>query len=261
MRWIAIPLLAWMLCGCAAQHARDDCCCNLDKAIAPNAQTLIKTGRTLDAIDQAEQVSIRNLANLETTGYKRYVAQVDEEGSLSAYVDFEQGGPRSTGRQLDVAISGSGFFRAVTTDERKLVMYTRVGNLFANHEGELIVGLGDSYRLEPSIALPADTKEVRISANGIVQVTRADSTTMEAIGKIRLYTFVNPKGMQLQGPCMFGATAESGEAIESMPGESGSGTLLQSFLEDSNVSRNKEEIRLAELCRWRKTLRQSIGLP
>ncbi len=239
----------------------------------------------LRALSTRIDVVANNLANAETNAFKRmrtnfedlmYLVQKqpgaqNSSGELSpagifvglgvkisnTQLDLEQGSLESTGRQLDVSISGQGFFR-VKTNVGDGFAYTRNGNLFTNKDGDIVLGLGDGYRLDPPITLPSDTKEVNISANGVVQVTRADSVNKETVGNIKLYQFVNPNGLNLVGGSLYQQTDSSGEAVENTPGENGSGTLQQSFLESSNVDPVKELVTLIKTQRSFELNSQSI---
>ena len=172
-------------------------------------------------------------------------------------LDLEQGSLESTGRQLDVAISGQGFFR-VKTNIGDGYAYTRNGNFFTNKDGDMILGMGDGYRIDPQITLPPDTSEISISQDGVVQVLRANAIEKETVGELKIYQFVNPNGLYQMGGSLYQETDSSGEAVENNPGDNGSGVLQQSFLEASNVDPVKELVTLIKTQRAFELNSQSI---
>ena len=99
---------------------------------------------------------------------------------------------------------------------------------------------------------------MNISQSGVVQVLRSGQTAKETVGQIQLYQFVNPNGLTIMGGSLYRQTDASGDAIESRPGENGSGELLQSFLESSNVDPVKELVTLIKTQRSFELNSQSI---
>src|SRR3954447_4758323 len=158
----------------------------------------------LRALSTRIDVVANNLANAETTAFKRsrvnfedlYYLTLKQPGTESAngdrspagiYVglgvrvsntqlDTEQGSLENTGRQLDVGISGQGFFKIKIMDTiGNGTGYTRNGNFFVNKDGELVLGMGDGYRLEPKINIPKGVTDIAISQDGNVEVVKAGS--------------------------------------------------------------------------------------
>ena len=239
----------------------------------------------LRALSTRIDVVANNLANAETNAFKRHRTNFEDlmylvqkqpgaqnsAGDLSpagifvglgvkvsnTQLDLEQGSLESTGRQLDVAISGQGFFR-VKTNIGDGFAYTRNGNFFTNKDGDMILGMGDGYRIDPPITLPPDTSEISISQDGVVQVLRANAIEKETVGEIKVFQFVNPNGLYQMGGSLYQETDSSGEAVESDPGTNGSGTLQQTFLEASNVDPVKELVTLIKTQRAFELNSQSI---
>ena len=238
---------------------------------APQASTraaaalLAATERTaqlnaaLNAIDLSFNVCATNLANLETTAFKASYA-VRESGRAPVFrINFAQGACTDTGRQLDLAIQGQGFFKVNVTDsESSGFAYTRNGNFFVNHNAQLVLGMGDGYKLEPGIVVPKGVTDVSISQDGDVEVVKADSNTKQRIGRIELSQFVNPEGLSPLAGSLYVQTALSGPPSPSRPGENGAGQLLQGFLESSNVDPNRERLRMRFLQNWRATILKVI---
>src|SRR5688500_2754693 len=140
----------------------------------------------LKALSTRIDVVANNLANAQTTAFKRSRVNFEDlmylilkqPGTTNAagevspsgifvglgvrvsntQLDLEQGSLESTNRQLDVGISGQGFFRVKIMDSLgDGTGYTRNGNFFVNNEGELVLGMGDGYKLIPPINIPTGT--------------------------------------------------------------------------------------------------------
>ncbi|UOR43472.1 flagellar basal-body rod protein FlgG [Helicobacter pylori] len=144
---------------------------------------------------------------------------------------FSQGSPKETENNLDVAITGKGFFQVQLPDGT--TAYTRSGNFKLDEQGNLVTSEG--YLLIPQITLPEDTTQVNIGVDGTVSVTQGLQTTSNVIGQITLANFVNPAGLHSMGNNLFSITNASGEAIVGNPDSQGLGKLRQGFLELSNV--------------------------
>ncbi|MCQ2782243.1 flagellar basal-body rod protein FlgG [Helicobacter pylori] len=144
---------------------------------------------------------------------------------------FSQGSPKETENNLDVAITGKGFFQVQLPDG--ITAYTRSGNFKLDEQGNLVTSEG--YLLIPQITLPEDTTQVNIGVDGTVSVTQGLQTTSNVIGQITLANFVNPAGLHSMGDNLFSITNASGDAIVGNPDSQGLGKLRQGFLELSNV--------------------------
>ncbi|GAA7613552.1 flagellar basal-body rod protein FlgG [Helicobacter pylori] len=144
---------------------------------------------------------------------------------------FSQGSPKETENNLDVAITGKGFFQVQLPGGT--TAYTRSGNFKLDEQGNLVTSEG--YLLIPQITLPEDTTQVNIGVDGTVSVTQGLQTTSNVIGQITLANFVNPAGLHSMGDNLFSITNASGEAIVGNPDSQGLGKLRQGFLELSNV--------------------------
>ncbi|MGL2895432.1 flagellar basal-body rod protein FlgG [Helicobacter pylori] len=144
---------------------------------------------------------------------------------------FSQGSPKETENNLDVAITGKGFFQVQLPDGT--TAYTRSGNFKLDEQGNLVTS--DGYLLIPQITLPEDTTQVNIGVDGTVSVTQGLQTTSNVIGQITLANFVNPAGLHSMGDNLFSITNASGDAIVGNPDSQGLGKLRQGFLELSNV--------------------------
>jgi flagellar basal-body rod protein FlgG len=203
-------------------------------------------------------VVANNLANSNTTGFKKSRANFEDlmyktmqvagqttpgGGQVPTGIQigmgvkptsvqklFTQGDYIQTDNQLDMAIQGNGFFRVRHGDED---LYTRAGNFTLDSEGFLTTPSGD--RLQPEISLPVDTVTVTLQDNGTLTAHGADEAIL-ATENILITTFINPAGLFATGNNLFRPTQGSGDAIERTPGENGAGTVVNNFLEGSNVS-------------------------
>jgi flagellar basal-body rod protein FlgG len=241
----------------------------------------------LRALSTRIDVVANNLANAETTAFKRsrtnfedlYYLALKQPGTTAAngdvspagiYVglgvrvsntqlDTEQGSLESTGRQLDVGISGQGFFKVKILDAvGDGYGYTRNGNFFVNKDGELVLGMGDGYKLEPKITIPRGVTDIAISQDGRVEVVQAGSNRKVNVGQLQVFQFVNPQGLNMLGGSIYTQTESSGNPLESRPGDNGAGQVLQGFLESSNVDPVKELVSLIKTQRAFELNSQSI---
>lgn len=241
----------------------------------------------LRALSTRIDVVANNLANAETTAFKRSRANFEDlmyltlkqpgtsnaAGEISpagifvglgtrisnTQLDLEPGSLESTGRQLDVGIQGNGFFKVKILDTiSDGTAYTRNGNFFVNNEGDLVLGMGDGYKILPPINIPSDATQVSIGNDGTVEVLRAGSVTKSVVGQLKISNFVNPQGLSMMGGSLYTQTEASGGPIDSTPGEGGVGTILQGFLESSNVDPVKELVTLIKTQRAFELNSQSI---
>jgi flagellar basal body rod protein FlgG len=228
-------------------------------ALTAAADRTAQLTAALAAIDLSFNVCAVNLANLETTAFKSSYAVREAGGTPVFRTNFEQGSCMSTGRQLDLAITGQGFFKIRIHDSVSDGFgYTRNGNFFVNRDGEITVGMGDGYKLQPGIVVPKGVPDISISQDGVVEVIKAGDSAKQRIGQLQIAQFVNPQGLNLLGGSIYTQTQSSGEPINSRPGESGAGQVLQGFLEGSNVDANRERLRMRFLQNWRAMILKVI---
>lgn len=220
-------------------------------------------------------VIANNLANINTTGFKRgrvlfqdlFYQQLRQPGTtnglgsenpsgvqvglgvhVASTMDvFEQGDFEPTGRDLDVAIRGRGFFMIrIYDDLGEGIGYTRDGNFFINADGDMVLGGADGFLLEPPVTVPTDYLTISISPAGQVSVTTPGSVSSSVAGTIELANFTNPEGMVKIGDNLYVRSDSSGDPEISDPGGNGAGRLVQRFLEKSNVSPVRELTNLIE---------------
>ena len=229
---------------------------------------IAKTG--LDAQQTNMDVIANNLANVNTTGFKKGRAtfedllyqNIRQPGGQSTQNTqlpsglmlgtgvrigstekiFTQGNIVQTGNNLDMAIQGQGFFQILMPDGS--TAYTRDGSFQLDSNGQLVTSNG--YPLQPAITVPANTQSLTIGSDGTVTATVAGSTTPTQIGTVQLSNFINPAGLQPMGQNLFQETAASGAAQNGTPGLSGLGTLQQGSLETSNVNTVESLVNMIE---------------
>jgi flagellar basal-body rod protein FlgG len=208
---------------------------------------------TLDVISN-------NLANVQTAGFKR--SRVDFQdlvyeilqapGATSAQGQevpsgfqvghgsravatqrlFIKGDLQQTGNSLDLAIEGDGFFQVELPSGD--IGYTRAGAFKKNSQGQMVTS--DGFAVQPQITIPQSATSVTIGVDGTVSVVQAGQAQPQTVGTIELVRFINPAGLESQGRNLFLPTQASGDATPGTPGRDGIGTLLQGFVEGSNVN-------------------------
>ena len=217
----------------------------------------------------AQQMNVdtisNNIANMTTTGFKRQRlefqdlmyqhitrpgTQTSTNGNISpagislglgvrpaaTYRIHEQGTLQITDNDLDVAISGRGFFQVELPNGS--TGYTRAGSFGKNADGEIVTSEG--YRLSPNITIPTDAIAVEINGEGEVFATMPNQPQQQNLGQIQLANFVNPAGLEATGDNLFLETEASGAPTVANPGTDNMGTLRQGLVEQSNVDSVKE---------------------
>ena len=211
------------------------------------------------------EVIANNIANINTTGFKRARAEFSDllyqverlqgvpnranqnlvpEGShvglgvkTSAIRNVHiQGALTSTGNKLDVALTGQGWFQIEGADGEAL--YTRAGSFNTNAEGQLVTV--DGYLVAGGIVVPQDAIEVIINKSGQVFARLDGQVELQELGQFTLANFANEAGLEPLGDNLFRETAASGAANVGVPGDPGYATTEQGYLESSNVDPVKE---------------------
>ena len=191
----------------------------------------------------------RNLANAATPAYKKtrtnFADLLDQEvqgaGVRLASVEklFHPGALRKTGRDLDLAIDGEGFFRLRLPDGA--VAYTRDGRLDLDAEGRLVTS--DGHRLDAPFRIPGTVTRLSVDPSGVVEALDPATGRPDALGRIGLARFVNPSGLEAVGGALYRETPASGHPVN------GIGRIRQGFLEESNVDAVQEMVELLSALR------------
>ena len=145
---------------------------------------------------------------------------------------FSQGNFKETTNNLDIAITGKGFFQIQTPTGE--VAYTRAGSFKLDGQGNIVDSNGNF--LLPQMTIPQDAKQITIGTDGTVSVIQAGQTATQQIGQIELVDFINPAGLHSMGDNLYMNTTASGDPIAGIAGQNGLGTIRQGFVEMSNVS-------------------------
>ncbi len=151
--------------------------------------------------------------------------------TASVYRITEQGNAMSTGNTLDLAIQGTGYFKVQLPNGDDA--YTRAGSLQLSAEGEIVTA--DGFTVSPGISLPAEAVDISINPSGEVQAKLDGQIEPQTVGQIELVTFPNAPGLEAIGDNLLLETPASGAASTGTPGSAGFGTIIQGFLETSNV--------------------------
>lgn len=249
--------------------------------MSTSAMHVAKTG--LNAQQTRLQVIANNLANVNTTGFKRDRAnfetllyQVSRPGGDQTSTDtqltsalavgtgvrvvstdklYTQGALADTGNALDLAVQGTGFFQVLMPDGR--IGYTRDGAFSMNSEGTLTTASG--YVVQPEIQIPTGVTQISVSNDGVVKVLMPGETEMDEIGQITLANFANPRGLEPIGENFLVETVASGQPIVTAPIEDGTGSIAQGMLESSNVNVVQELVDLIETQRAYEINSKSIS--
>jgi flagellar basal-body rod protein FlgG len=145
---------------------------------------------------------------------------------------FNQGNFKETGNNMDLAITGSGFFQIQRPDGT--IGYTRNGSFKINNDGSIVNS--DGYKLIPEITIPADATSINIGTDGIVTILQGGAQQANQIGQITIVNFINPAGLHSLGNNLYLNTSSSGDPQEGQAGLNGLGQIRQGFVEMSNVS-------------------------
>lgn len=207
-----------------------------------------------------------NLANVNTTGFKKsrldfqdLMYQTLRQAGASTGDDtqipsglqmghgvryvatqklFTQGSFQATGNALDMAIEGDGFFQINLPDGS--TAYTRDGSFKKDATGRVVTS--DGYPLVPNIIIPQEATDFNVGPGG--RVTATTPSGQQEIGQINTVRFINPAGLSSQGRNVFIETDASGAPNEVQPGVDGAGTIVQRYLEMSNVQVVEEMVNM-----------------
>jgi flagellar basal-body rod protein FlgG len=211
------------------------------------------------------EVIANNIANINTTGFKRSraeftdllyqaerVAGAPNRGGQEAVPEgahiglgtrtaavrnlHMQGALTNTGNRLDLALNGRGWFQVASTNGENL--YTRAGAFNKNATGQIVTV--DGYVVQPAMTIPTDATEVIVNETGQVYARVGATNTLQLIGQLTVANFTNDAGLDPLGGNLYRETTASGAAVLGVPGDPGFGTVQQGYLENSNVDPVKE---------------------
>ena len=169
---------------------------------------------------------------------------------------FTNGEMEQTGRDLDVAVQGRGFFAITMPDGT--TAYTRDGSF--GLDGQRRIVNADGQLLADNITIPDKTSTITIAADGKVYATTGTNTTPSQVGQINIAIFPNNGGLRSIGANLFTETVASGQPSKHVPGQDGTGALQQGTLERSNVDVVAELVRLISAQRAYEINSKSINI-
>lgn len=207
------------------------------------------------------EVISNNIANLNTTGFKRQRTEFQDllyqnarrVGSASSdagtivpsgiqlgvgvrvastYRIHSQGTLINTDNKLDVAINGRGYFPILQPSGT--IAYTRAGSFSLNADGAIVTM--DGFTVQPGITIPPDAVDIMINSSGQVSVKQDGQQTPSIVGQFELITFPNDPGLQAIGNNLYLETAASGSPVSGTPASTGFGSIEQGSIESSNVN-------------------------
>lgn len=227
-----------------------------------------KTG--LDAQQTRMAVISNNLANVNTTGFKKSrplfedlvyqnIRQVGSQSTQNTQLPtglqlgtgvrtvateklHTQGNIQQTENSLDIAINGRGFIQILMPNGD--INYTRDGSFKMDATGQLVTSGG--LTLEPNITIPQDAISISIGRDGTVNVQQPGTAASTNVGQIQLADFINPTGLEPIGENLFRESVASGAPIIGTPGENELGIVMQGALETSNVNVVEELVNMIE---------------
>lgn len=229
------------------------------------------------------RVIAHNIANAETVGFKKSNTQFSDLVAKGASVDprrtpglgatvvaitqdFALGPLEQTGRTLDLAIDGDGFF-ALANPVSGDIAFSRNGNFRLTASGAIEDAWGNrlqAYPVDsagnPTSTTPADVSvpllspvpvgptpgtlsNVSIDARGTIIVAYSDGTTAP-VGQVALAIFGAPAGLRAIGQTKWQASGESGPPAFGNPGVGNFGGMISGALERSNVELAEELVAL-----------------
>ncbi len=223
-----------------------------------NSLWISKTG--MEAQQMQLDVISNNLANVSTNGFKKSHAvfedlmyqnlrqvgsNTSEQSTLPTGLQvglgvrtvatsrtFSQGNLQQSNNNLDVAIQGGGFFQLTMPDGT--MGYTRDGAFQVDNQGRLVSSSG--LPVANGITVPANATNITIGQDGSVSATIPGTTAPQPIGNITLANFINPAGLDPKGQNIYAESVASGQPNTGTAGGNGLGTLMQGFVETSNVN-------------------------
>jgi flagellar basal-body rod protein FlgG len=227
-----------------------------------------KTG--LDAQQMRMTTISNNLANVNTTGFKRDRAVFEDLlyqnirqaggstgggnasptglmlGTGVRVVSTEklhmQGSMIQTKNALDFAVQGEGMFQVLLPDGT--MAYTRDGSFKLSVDRELVTANG--MVVQPSIVIPQDAESISVGEDGTVSIQPYGNAEEQIIGQLQLARFVNYAGLEPMGQNLYRETSASGAATIVTPTEQGAGRIAQGSLEAANVNVVEEMVNMIE---------------
>ncbi|PWB29849.1 flagellar hook-basal body protein [Stenotrophomonas sp. SPM] len=211
-------------------------------------ETLQALGRQLGAdVDTLSSIS-RNVANIQTPGYRaeRMTADFATQAGLMPALDQRDGSLAQTGRGLDLALRGPGFFVVERQGQALLVrsgsfQIDADGNLVTRH-GDRVLGQSGALTLDPAL-ITADAP-MRVEADGQLWAGS------QPLGQLQIVAVEQPLQLRAMGN---GAYRYDGAPAQWQ------GSVVQGAVEGANVDPADEMLRLMELTRHVDAVRRAMS--
>ena len=209
---------------------------------------VLSTGYSaLDAQMKIVDAITNNLANAQTTGFKREferVLQNDGGMTVETHVDLSPGDLTATGNEFDAAIDGPGFFAIQTPGG---VRYTRAGSFGLSADGDLVTS--DGMKVLSSSGGP-----INISGN-VAEIQDSGAITVDGIetASLKIVTFSNSVQLEKEGDSRF-VWQGSEQDVQSVPEPHVKG----GYLERSNVNPVSEMVQLISAYRGFEAIQRTV---
>jgi flagellar basal-body rod protein FlgG len=189
-----------------------------------------------------------NIANVDTTGFKKDVISFDKKFKAELNKEFSQGDIKTTGNPLDIALGSSGFFKIETSEG---VQYTRNGNFSLNSEGILVDKNGNPL-LGQGGAIFIDLENVEAEGPEINEIgeIRVDGDIVDTLDVV---TFADLSKLEKKGKNLFAYTGNMGDEI--IPDNL---VIKHMALEGSNVQVVDEMVKMIDYNRMFETFTKSM---
>jgi flagellar basal body rod protein FlgF len=208
----------------------------------------------LKQVGQARHAVVENLSNAKATAYKRNCVRFNGSDSIAVTRDLRPGGLVHTGRKLDWAIEGAGWFQVLLPDGR--IGYTRRGTFSLDTDGTVVSEQG--FSLEPAISVPTDIQTLDVARDGTVSCMQGDGE-VTTVGTIQLARFTSPESLRHHSQVVYLESEPAGTPVIGTPGENGRGCIQCGFLENANVNTLQEQHLLEDLTRYEAQLHQVVA--
>jgi flagellar basal-body rod protein FlgF len=215
----------------------------------------------LDALE----ILSNNLANLNTAGFKEDNAfftclkqsldgsqgsenlneAINQSVHTRSALNVSGGSLTPTGRDLDIAIEGSGF---LVIETPRGVRYTRNGSLHQNAQSELATSEGFPVMGDTNQAISLGPGKLQISANGAVSVNGAQA------GRLKVVSFDDLSALQKEGNSLFVSRADAGAERQS------DAAIRSGYLEQSNVNAVSSIVKMVDILRHFESIKKSVDL-
>jgi flagellar basal-body rod protein FlgF len=216
------------------------------------------------ALSRAIDVVANNVANANTTGFKREAIQFDTQlvhppqgntiqfvTDRATYRDASTGPIQPTGNPFDLAIQGTGYMQVQMPDGS--TRYTRGGTLRLDDQGQLTNTDGNPILSDGNspITIPSTYTDVVVSGDGFISARVDNGVDLAQLGKIGVVTFPNEQLMQAEGKGLYSTKQIAAAATDSH--------IVQGAVEQSNVQPMTEITNLIQIQRAYEQTNNLIG--